>query len=211
MSDPRKTAQLNQWQGEFGDNYTDRNVSSADVLQARKALWQEIIGHCRPETPGSIVEIGSNIGTNLRALAQLVPATLYALEPNARARGQLVADGVVPAERTLDGVASAIPLPDGACDLAFTSGVLIHIHPDDLLAATREIVRVARRYVVCIEYFADRPEEVVYRGHSGLLFKRDFGGFYLDNFPGLTPLGCGFAWRRMTGLDNLTWWVFRKG
>jgi pseudaminic acid biosynthesis-associated methylase len=211
MSDPRKTAQLSQWQGAFGDTYTDRNLTTAEILQARKALWAEILGHCRPEAPASIVEIGSNIGTNLRALAELVPATLYALEPNARARGQLVADGIVPAERAMEGSASAIPLADGACDLAFTSGVLIHIHPDDLLAATKEIVRVARRYVVCIEYFADKPEEVVYRGQTGLLFKRDFGGFYLDNFPGLVPVACGFAWRRMTGLDNLTWWVFRKG
>jgi pseudaminic acid biosynthesis-associated methylase len=211
MSDPRATTQLSHWQGQFGNDYTDRNLSTAETLQARKRLWSEILALCAPKIPASIVEIGSNIGVNLRALADLTPATLYALEPNDRARAQLVKDSVVPPERAMEGTAAAIPLPDAACDLAFTSGVLIHIHPDDLLAATTEIVRVARRYVVCIEYFADRAEEVTYRGQPGLLFKRDFGAFYLDHFADLVPLGCGFAWRRMTGLDNLTWWLFRKG
>lgn len=211
MSDSRSPPELSHWQGEFGDDYTDRNLSTDEILRARKKLWSEILSLCVPEAPANIIEIGSNIGVNLRAIAQLTPATLYALEPNARARGQIVEDGVVPPERVMDGTASAIPLPDAACDLAFTSGVLIHIHPDHLLAATTDIVRVARRYVVCIEYFADKPEEATYRGRPGLLFKRDFGSFYLDHFPELVPIGCGFAWRRLTGLDNVTWWLFRKG
>lgn len=211
MSDHRATSELSHWRGKFGDDYTDRNLSTAEILLARKKLWSEILSLCAPEPPRSILEVGSNIGVNLRAISQLTPAALYALEPNARARRQLVEDGVVAPERAMDGTASAIPLPDGACDLAFTSGVLIHIHPDDLPAATAEIVRVTRRYVVCVEYFADKPEEVIYRGQPGLLFKRDFGAFYLDRFADLVPLGCGFAWRRTTGLDNLTWWLFRKG
>jgi spore coat polysaccharide biosynthesis protein SpsF len=107
-------------------------------------------------------------------------------------------------------VAADIGLPDGAVDLAFTSGVLIHIHPDQLLASCREIHRVARRYIVCSEYFADTPQEVPYRGNRDALFKRDFGGFYLDNFPDLALVDYGFAWKRSTGLDNPTWWVFAK-
>lgn len=210
MSERTTNDPLKHWRGEFGDSYTERNRTFApESLRARETLWSEILSLCQP-APASIIEIGSNVGENLRAIARIQPAALHALEPNASARARLVEDGVVPAERVMDGIASAIPLADEACDLAFTSGVLIHVHPDDLLSATSEIVRVARRYVVCIEYFADRPEEVTYRGHEGLLFKRDFGGFYLDHFPSLTPLGCGFAWRRTTGLDNVTWWVFRK-
>ena len=42
------------------------------------------------------------------------------------------------------------------------------------------------------------------------LFKRDFGGFWLDNFPDLQVVKYGFSWKRLTGLDNLTWWVFEK-
>ena len=110
----------------------------------------------------------------------------------------------------LDGLASSIPLPDGKVDLAFTSGVLIHIHPSKLLASCREVHRVTRQYLVCIEYFSDKDEEILYRGHAEALFKRDFGGFYLDNFSDLRVLDYGFAWKRLTGLDNLTWWLFEK-
>ena len=94
--------------------------------------------------------------------------------------------------------------------MAFTSGVLIHIHPDDLLDSMGEIHRVAKRYVVCIEYFSDKPEMIPYRGHDDRLFKRDFGSYYLDNFPDLSVVDYGFSWKRLTGLDNLTWWVFEK-
>jgi spore coat polysaccharide biosynthesis protein SpsF len=160
--------------------------------------------------PASILEVGANIGRNLRALSALTGAELYGLEPNAKARQQLVADGVVKAANALDGTAQAIPLKDGAVDLAFTSGVLIHIHPNELPAGCRELARVARRYVVVIEYFADQPSTIEYRGRSDLLFKRDFGGFLMDTVPGLTPLDCGFFWRRTSGLDNLTWWLFEK-
>ena len=71
--------------------------------------------------------------------------------------------------------------------------------------------RVARRYIVCVEYFSDQPETIPYRGHSEVLFKRDFGSLWLDCFPDLRVLDYGFFWKRLTGLDNLTWWLFEKG
>ena len=58
--------------------------------------------------------------------------------------------------------------------------------------------------------FSDKPVETPYRDHSDVLFKRDFGGFWLDNFPHLRVVSYGFAWKRVTGLDNLTWWLFEK-
>ena len=108
------------------------------------------------------------------------------------------------------GIASAIDWPDGAADLVFTSGVLIHIHPDQLHASMREIHRASARWIVSVEYFSDGPTEVAYRGHSGVLFKRDFGSEWLELFPELRPVAYGFEWKRVTGLDNLTWWLFQK-
>lgn len=49
-----------------------------------------------------------------------------------------------------------------------------------------------------------------YRGHDDRLFKRDFGGYWLDHFSDLWTVAYGFAWKRITGLDNLTWWLFEK-
>lgn len=204
------TEQLKFWRGDFGDAYTDRNSSEAAQLRARVAMWAPIMASLVGMPPRSILEVGANIGNNLRALRQLTDAEFFALEPNAKARAILVEEGVVPAANVRDGFAAKIDLPDGAVDMAFTSGVLIHIHPDDLEASCREIHRVTARYIVCVEYFADRPEEIEYRGHAERLFKRDFGGYWLDLFPQMETVAYGFAWKRLTGLDNLTWWVFRK-
>ena len=43
-----------------------------------------------------------------------------------------------------------------------------------------------------------------------MLFKRDFGGHWMDLYPDLRLVGNGFFWRRSTGLDNITWWLFEK-
>jgi hypothetical protein len=69
---------------------------------------------------------------------------------------------------------------------------------------------VSRQYLLAIEYFSVKPESIEYRGQSGLLWKRDFGGAYLDLFPDLVTIDVGFLWRRTSGCDDATWWLFRK-
>ena len=161
----------------------------------------------------SVIDVGSNIGINLIFINKLFEGRikLYAVEPNRKAYDRLVSQPHI----QLDGVwncdAFKLPLPDSSIDLAFTAGVLIHIAPNDLGRATDEIVRVARRYVLCIEYFSHTPVEVSYRGQIGLLFKRDFGAFYLDRFPNLKGVDYGFLWQREFGIsDNPNWWLFSK-
>jgi len=104
-----------------------------------------------------------------------------------------------------------LPFVKNSIDLAFTCGVLIHVHPEDLFRFCSEIYRVSRRYIDCMEYFSPEPVEMNYRGHQGLLFKSDFGAFYLDNWPGLRLLDYGFFWKRISGFDNVNWWLFEKG
>lgn len=209
-TEKQDTAQLEFWRGDFGDSYIDRNSANMEHLRARVAMWAEIMNVVTGAPPKSILEVGSNIGNNLRALRTLSSARMYALEPNAQARDVLLQDKVVEAECALDGFAANIPMADSAVDMSFTSGVLIHIHPDNLLSSCREIHRVSAKYIACIEYFSDKPEMIPYRGHDDRLFKRDFGGFWMDNFSDLRLLGYGFQWKRVTGLDNLTWWIFEK-
>lgn len=198
------------WRGHFGNEYIARNPANADAIRASATLWAQILRCFQGNPPKTILEVGANIGINLRALRVLANAELFALEPNKEARQQLIADGVVPAKNTLEGIATQISLPDSSIDLVFTRGVLIHIHPNDLLASCREMHRIARRYIVSIEYFAANPEEMTYRNQPNALFKRDFGAFWLDNFSDIRVLDYGFAWQRLTGLDNLTWWAFEK-
>jgi pseudaminic acid biosynthesis-associated methylase len=206
----KDSPQVAFWRGEFGDAYIERSTAGPANLRLLVAHWARILDCMAGSPPRSILEVGSNVGNNLHALRALTDAELFAVEPNRKAREKLVRDGVVPAANVRDGVAASIDLPAGAVDLAFTSGVLIHVHPDELAASCREIHRVSARYIVCNEYFSDKPEAILYRGNAEHLFKRDFGAFWLDGFPGLRLLGYGFAWRRATGLDNLTWWAFEK-
>ena len=210
MEHDRNNKQLNAWTGDFGDSYTDRNSLAPEKLSARTMLWSNIFRCFQNFPPKSVLEVGSNVGTNLCAIQSISSADLFAVEPNVMARKKLVNSGVVSDGAAKLGVVQKIPFDDNQIEMVFTSGVLIHVHPRDLEQAVSEICRVASRYVVCIEYFADKPVSEEYRGGEDLLFKRDFGAFYLEKCANLRALDYGFAWKKVTGLDNLTWWVFQK-
>ena len=194
---------IDHWRGKGGDAYISRN---APMLKARADMWGRILGPMFP-VPLSILEVGANVGQNIHALRTLLPdeAEFAAVEPNNAALAELWAAGIA----AVDATAESLPYADDQFDLVFTSGVLIHIPPDHLLRSCAEIMRVARRWIVSIEYFSEKPEEIHYRGQRGLLWKRDWGQYWIDNF-GLKPVACGFEWRGLTGLDNLTAWVMAK-
>ncbi|WP_369062524.1 pseudaminic acid biosynthesis-associated methylase [Caulobacter sp. 73W] len=201
---------LDAWSGAFGDAYTERNSVSADAVRGRVRALAKALAPLEGGMPRSVLEVGTNIGLNLRALPSIIDGEVWGIEPNASARDRVIEDGVLPAERMLAGFGHQIPLGDGAVDLALTSGVLIHVDPTLLEQTMREIHRVAAKYVLCIEYFSSKPETISYRGEDGLLFKRDFGGLYLDMFPDLELVDYGFFWKRTTVMDDSTWWLFRK-
>jgi ubiquinone/menaquinone biosynthesis C-methylase UbiE len=74
----------------------------------------------------------------------------------------------------LYGHAFDLPFKNEYFDLVFSAGVLIHIPPDHLPEALREIYRVSKRYLLSIEYFAEQETVIHYRGHEDLLWKRNF-------------------------------------
>ncbi len=196
--------QLAAWTGKFGDDYTARQPEDAE---ARTRMWETIFEDIYlPDNnfTFSIMEVGANSGKNLYAYPY--GGDLYGVEPNEAARAGWEEGGI----RAVADTATNIKCSDGLCDIVFTCGVLIHIPPKDLLKACSEIVRVSNRYVLAIEYFAAEPIEKKYRGQHNLMWKRDFGAFYMDNFPELKYVSSGFFWKRTTGLDNLTWWLFEK-
>ncbi|PCJ35105.1 MAG: methyltransferase type 11 [Alphaproteobacteria bacterium] len=205
-----KTEQVKFWQGDFGDSYVERNAVSFEQMRMRISLWVKIFGHMAHDMPKSILEVGPNIGLNLRAMQMLCEAEYFAVEPNAKAREVLIKDGVLPEANVQDAFAGNFTVPVKPVDLAFTSGVMIHIHHDDLLDACTNIYNSTCKYIVCNEYFSDKPEILQYRDHGDKLFKRDYGSFWLENFPDLKCLGYGFEWKVMTGMDNATWWIFEK-
>ena len=128
--------------------------------------------------------MGCNIGRNLIALRHFIP-NVSAVEPNAEAAQIARAHPELAGVRIDEADGFALPYDDASVDLVFTSGVLIHVAPDDLGRMVDEILRVARHYVLCIEYFAHEPTAVPYHGREGYLFKRDFGRFYLERAAGV--------------------------
>lgn len=183
------------WKSDFGNKYTERNQS----VDGRLGMWTRIL-RSLPETPKSILEVGANIGINLSSINNIINTKLVGLEPNEKARSQLPFNSI-------SGTADSIPLKDNSVEMVFTCGVLIHI--PDIKKSCDEIYRVSSKYIVCIEYFNDKLIEIPYRGESGMLWKQDFGKFWMNNYD-LNLLDYGFFWKEATGLDNLTFWIFEK-
>lgn len=205
------TRQLQLWKSAFGAEYANRpgNAISTDNLRRLMRDWGRMLGHAVTPSPASVLEVGCNVGRNLVALRGFVEE-IHAVEPNAEAVRQARAHPALEGVDIREGDAFALPFADESVDLVFTSGVLIHVAPDELERAVREIVRVARHYVLCVEYFSHEPQQVTYRGREGYLFKRDFGKFYLEQFPALRVLDYGFLWQPLDSSDDSNWWLFAK-
>jgi spore coat polysaccharide biosynthesis protein SpsF len=201
---------LGAWSGEFGDRYTQRSAATVDAVRGRARIWGGVLDRMAGDLPKSALEVGPNVGLNLLGLRALADIDLWGIEPNPAAIKTLKAEGVLAEDRLIEGFVHSIPLADGAVDLAFTSGVLIHVDPSLLEKTMREIHRVASKYVFCAEYFSPKAETIPYRGENELLFKNDFGSLYMDMFSDLELVDYGFFWRRTTVMDDCTWWLFRK-
>lgn len=190
------------WQGGFGDAYTERNAAAAE---GRLPFWKELLASIEVER---VLEVGCNLGANLRWLATLLPPhQVYGVDINNSALGQLRT--AVPSINTVWSAARELPFRDRFFDLVYTTGVLIHQPQETLTDVMAEIVRCSRRYVLAGEYHADQPTEVPYRGQEGALFKRDFGALYLTTFPELKLVRKGFL-PRGSGWDDITYWLLER-
>jgi pseudaminic acid biosynthesis-associated methylase len=190
------------WGGDFGDEYVQRNIEAA---KPRAPFWNTLLDKIQVTRA---LEVGCNVGGNLVWLAERLPADgVYGVDINRKALAHL--RNVVPNVNALHSPARTLPFRDGFFDLTFTMGVLIHQPPETLPLVMSEIVRCSRRYVLCGEYFAPEPTEVAYRGQTGALFKRDFGGYYQQLFPELRQLDTGFLGKDQ-GWDDVTYWLFEK-
>jgi pseudaminic acid biosynthesis-associated methylase len=195
------SSQLQLWRSEFGRQYTDRN----DVAKPERiASWQRLLDGIVPERA---VEVGCNVGWNLTYLRELGVKELFAVEPQpyavekARARN--------PEYNVLCGTGFDLPFKDGFADLAFTSGVLIHVAPADVAKVMAEMYRVSRRYIVAIEYDWPTEEEIKYRGNGDSLWKRPHGAIWQAAYPALRLIR-KLELSPAEGYDNCTAHLFEK-
>ncbi len=201
--DDHPTEQEAFWSGSFGEAYSKRNAGDHWVA-ANTALFADVLAHAEVS---SVLEIGANIGLNVRALQNLLPeAAIAALEINEFAATELEKTGCT----VFRGSALEFT-PPRRYDLVFTKGVLIHMPPDRLGDVYDLMYGATERYLVVAEYYNPRPESITYHGEEQRLFRRDFAGEMLDRYPDLRLVRTGFAYHRGPfPQDDLTWFLMEK-
>jgi pseudaminic acid biosynthesis-associated methylase len=201
------TAQEEFWAGQFGTDYIDRN-RSPQLLASNLEFFSRALR--RAGKIGSCIELGANIGMNLKALKLLYPEIW--------ARGIEINRDAADALQTLIGEENVFHgsildwTPDRPADLALIKGVLIHLNPDILQATYERLYGASSRFILIAEYYNPVPVAVSYRGHSDRLYKRDFAGELMDKYPDLALVDYGFAYRRDPAFpqDDITWFLMEK-
>jgi pseudaminic acid biosynthesis-associated methylase len=195
--------QIDKWKSEFGNRYTERNEFD---WKKRVYAFEEMLYKL---SVGSILEVGCNRGYNLMAVNRALrdEVDLTGIEPNKYALE--LTSNIGPEIDFLEGDAYNIPFEDGHFDLTFTSGVLIHIPPEKIDKAISEIYRVSEEYILPIEYYSEKEEEIEYRGEKDMLWKRDFYHCYKNIFPSLSLVRKGY-WGPEDGFDRCHWWLLKK-
>jgi pseudaminic acid biosynthesis-associated methylase len=186
------------WSGDFGNDYLKRN--SKVPWSERVPFWRRIVNKTKAE---SFLDVGTNAGWNLLALQQMGSHLLLSgVDINETAvqtaQSHALDVSVCPAEGIVEKFGA------DACDMVITSGVLIHVAPQDLQRTMRAIKEVTRKWVVAVEYDSKREQEIEYRGHKGKLWKRPYGHLYEKM--GLCLVDTGKA----EGFDDCTYWLLEK-
>jgi len=194
------------WQGDFGNQYVERNVGQP-LVATNLALFAKALS--RAAGIESLVELGTNAGNNLQALHQLLPrCQLFGVEINDSACAQARALDIA---QIWHGSLFDFPR-ERRYDLTLSKGVLIHLAPELLPSAYAQLYELSQRYILIAEYYNPAPVEVSYRGNSGKLFKRDFAGEMLDRYADLHLLDYGFVYHRdpQFPADDVTWFLLEK-
>ncbi len=185
-----QTKQINFWQGDFGREYTDRNTFDPIAWdnyylqmygKTKPQLNEEFIGHLPKDA--RILEIGCNIGLQLRGLQQQGFTNLYGIEIQWYAVEK--SKNLLQHVNIVQGSAFDLPFKDDYFDLVCTHGVLIHISPTDLPRVFAEMNRVSKQYIMGMEYYASQLTNINYRGNTDYLWKADYCQLMQQQYPNL--------------------------
>lgn len=201
-----KTEQEAFWSGEFGNGYLSRN-DSEQLIVSRMVHFAKFL-ESAPRVK-SIMELGCNIGLNLQALNRInkdFELSAYEINPIAASKAKELNIADITCDTIINNIKS-----DKTFDLAFTSGVLIHIDPAHLENVYQNLYNLSSRYILINEYYNPTPVMVEYRGAKDRLFKRDFAGELIDKF-NLRLIDYGFLYRRDNYFprDDSNWFLLEK-
>jgi len=195
------------WAGEFGTEYIGRN-DSADLLASNLNLFSKALKQAGRIS--SCLELGANIGMNLKALQLLYPGIhLKAAEINPDASKRLAS--LIGGNNVFEGSIVEYPVAERV-ELSLVKGVLIHIAPDMLPAVYEKLYQASSRFILVCEYYNPTPVAISYRGHIDRLFKRDFAGEMLEMYSDLKLIEYGFTYHRDPAFpqDDISWFLMQK-
>jgi len=145
--------QESTWCGQFGRDYTDRCTFGPEELDE---LYTNRFGISCMELNNRFLaglglenkralEVGCNVGNQLRVLQKMGFTKLYGIELQEYAveKSKSLTKGI----NIIQGMADDIPFKDGYFNMVFTNGVLIHISPDNINRVLDEIYRCTEEYI----------------------------------------------------------------
>lgn len=198
-----KTEQEEFWATEFGNEYIKRSQNYIPNIP----FFSEVIR--RTSNVKSVIEFGSNIGLNLKALNILLPeCKLTGVDINETACKFLQEWG----KCNVINKSIFDYNEKHRYDLSMTKGVLHFINPEMLNDVYEKLYNSSNRYILIAEYYNPTPVHVVYRGHTNQIVKRDFAGEMLDKYSDLTLVDYGFLYHRDNYFhqDDINWFLLEK-
>ncbi len=199
--------QQNFWANSYAEDYIKKNSSFDKELGVE--CWQKMLSNA--EDIKSILECGCNIGRNIGFLNEVLPSANKSIIEISEPAYNFVTSHFN-LNKTFNGAIVESSFNESEFDLVYSMGVLIHIHPDDLLANMRKMYAYSGKYILIGEYFNRTPIMIEYQGQKDKLFKRDFGKLFIENF-NVALVDYGFLWGHIydtAGFDDITWWLFEK-
>lgn len=195
------------WAKTYANEYIEKN--SQFDREKGVAAWKLMLEKVGPIN--SILECGCNIGRNIDFLNVVLPRANKSIIEISQPAFEFVCSRH-DLEHAFNGAIEDANFEQGSFDLVFTIGVLIHIHPDNLLKNMERMYMLSSGYILMGEYFNRTPIMLEYQGQKDKLFKRDFGKLFIENFP-VELVDHGFLWGHLydsAGFDDITWWLFKK-
>ena len=205
------TEQQTFWKKTYSKEYIERNPYSDNHLGLK--AWAKMLAQINDIGGGlnSILECGSNIGRNIAFLNSLYPIAKKSVIEISEDAFEIVTKNFELEYKQNCPIVEA-QFDKESFDLVFISGVLIHIHPDDILANMQKMFDWSNKYILINEYFNRTPVTLEYRGEKNKLFKSDFGKTFIQNFS-VKLIDYGFLWGHEYdngGFDDTTYWLFEK-
>lgn len=201
------TPQEEFWAGSFGNEYIGRN-DSEHLLASNLNFFAKALNQAGKIS--SCLELGANIGMNLRALQLLYPGVeLKGVEINPDAAKTL--GGLIGENNAYLGSIFDYPI-SRQVDISLIKGVLIHINPEMLKVVYEKLYQASNKFILVCEYYNPSPVTISYRGHTDRLYKRDFAGELMDIYSDLCLVDYGFAYHRDPAFsqDDITWFLMEK-